>query len=76
MSTKWIVVLAVAAAAVLLAGGGYLLNEQSQPPELPPDGLALYRTLLEEIPEVVSQVPCACCKQTLSWCYQGGCPPT
>ena len=75
MSTKWIVVLA-AAAAVLLAGGGYLLNEQSQPPELPPDGLALYRALLEEIPEVVSEVPCVCCKKTLDWCYEGGCPPT
>ena len=76
MSTKWIAVLAVAAAAVLLAGGGYLLNERSQPPELPPDGLALYRALLEEIPEVVSQVPCVCCKKTLDWCYEGGCPPT
>ena len=75
MSTKWIVVLAVAA-AVLLAGGGYLLKERSQPPELPPDGLALYRALLEEIPEVVSEVPCVCCKKTLDWCYKGGCPPT
>jgi hypothetical protein len=76
VNTKGKATLAVAAAAVLLAGGGYLLHEQSQPPPLPPDGLALYRTLLEEIPEVVSEVPCACCKQTLSWCYEGGCPPT
>ena len=42
---------------------------------LPADGLALYQFLLQEIPDVVSQVPCACCKKMLSWCYEGGCPP-
>ncbi|MFT5086188.1 MAG: hypothetical protein ACI8PG_000535 [Planctomycetota bacterium] len=43
---------------------------------LPADGLALYKTLLKEIPEVVSEVPCACCNQKLSTCYGGFCPPT
>ncbi len=68
--------IAMAAGAAVLIGVSYLLQGQSQPPPLPPDGLALYRTLLREIPEVVSQVPCACCNQSLSWCYEGGCPPT
>ena len=44
--------------------------------ELPPDGLELYQTLLREIPEVVSQVPCACCGEMLSACYRGACPPS
>ena len=44
--------------------------------ELPPDGLDLYQTLLTEIPEVVSQVPCACCNKMLATCYRGFCPPT
>ena len=44
--------------------------------DLPPDGLALYHTLMQEIPEVVSQVPCACCDEMLSACYQGACPPS
>lgn len=44
--------------------------------KLPADGLALYKALLREIPEVVSEVPCACCNQKLSACYEGLCPPT
>ena len=75
LKTKWKAVIALAAVAAVLAVG-YLLQGESQPPPLPPDGLALYQTLLKEIPEVVSQVPCACCNQSLSWCYEGGCPPT
>ena len=43
---------------------------------LPADGLALYQTLLREIPDVTSQVPCACCGESLTWCYEGGCPPS
>ena len=75
LKTKWKAVIALAAVAAVLAVG-YFLQGESQPPPLPPDGLALYQTLLKEIPEVVSQVPCACCNQSLSWCYEGGCPPT
>ena len=43
---------------------------------LPEDGYPLYKALLREIPEVVSEVPCACCDQKLSTCYEGFCPPT
>ena len=74
--TKRKAAIVTAAVVAVLAVGSYLLQGESQPPPLPPDGLALYRTLLREIPEVVSQVPCACCNQSLSWCYEGGCPPT
>ncbi len=76
LKTRGKAVIAVAAVAAVLAVGGYFLQGESQPPPLPADGLALYQTLLREIPEVVSQVPCACCNQSLSWCYEGGCPPT
>ena len=76
LKTKGKAAIALVAVVAVLAGGSYLLQGQSQPSPLPPDGLALYRTLLREIPEVVSQVPCACCNQSLSWCYEGGCPPT
>lgn len=48
--------------------------------DLPPipqqDGKALYAFLLEQIPDVVAQVPCACCGESLKWCYEGGCPPS
>ena len=44
--------------------------------QLPPDGAQLYRVLLKEIPEVVSEIPCACCGESLAWCYRGGCPST
>ena len=57
--TKWKAVIALAAVAAVLAVGGYFLQGESQPTPLPPDGLALYQTLLRVIPEVVSQVPCA-----------------
>ena len=43
---------------------------------LPEDGLSLYQALLEEIPDVVAEGPCACCDNSLKWCYTGGCPPT
>ena len=43
--------------------------------ELPSDGAPLFQTLLREIPDVVSEIPCGCCSQTLAWCYEGGCPP-
>ena len=43
--------------------------------QLPPDGLPLYRFLLKEAPELVSQVPCACCGKMLKACYLGACPP-
>ena len=43
---------------------------------LPGDGLPLFGALLQEIPDVVAQVPCACCGNSLKWCYSGGCPPT
>ena len=43
---------------------------------LPEDGLPLYQALLEHIPDVVAQVPCACCDKSLTYCYPGGCPPT
>lgn len=43
---------------------------------LPEDGLPLYQALLKEIPDVVAEVPCACCDKSLKWCYTGGCPPT
>ena len=67
---------------LFVAGGGFLSEEpdgrmeQLQKLSLPADGLALYQTLLEEIPDVVSQIPCACCGEALSWCYEGGCPPS
>ncbi len=43
---------------------------------LPEDGLPLYQALLEHIPDVVAEVPCACCDKSLTYCYTGGCPPT
>ena len=68
---------------VLLGAAGSFLT---RPPDdrltrlqtltLPPDGLPLYQTLLQEIPDVVSQIPCACCGESLAWCYEGGCPPS
>ena len=68
---------------VLFAASGGFLSEQPdgrmdrlQKLSLPADGLALFQTLLKEIPDVVSQIPCACCGETLSWCYEGGCPPS
>jgi len=53
-----------------------VLDTEASVAELPPDGAQLYRVLLEEIPEVVAAVPCACCGKVLAWCYQGGCPDT
>lgn len=48
------------------------------PEALPPlpseDGKVLYAFLSEQIPQVISQVPCTCCGKTLDWCYAGGCP--
>lgn len=76
LKTRGKAAIAMVAVVAVVAVGSYLLQGPSQPPPLPPDGLALYQTLLREIPEVVSQVPCACCNQSLSWCYEGGCPPT
>jgi hypothetical protein len=42
---------------------------------LPPDGSMLYNFLLREIPDIVSEIPCACCAMNLNACYRGGCPP-
>ena len=68
---------------VVLAGGMYMGASNStddatvpqrvrlQHVTLPEDGLALYQTLLREIPEVVSAVPCACCNIKLADCYEG-----
>ena len=76
MTTNRYVAVAVLV-AVVAAAGGYLARNALPPlAELPPDGLALYQALLTQIPEVVSEVPCACCNKTLRWCYEGGCPPT
>lgn len=52
------------------------LRTELQNVKLPPDGQALYDTLMQRIPEVVSQIPCACCGEMLSACYEGFCPPT
>ena len=83
MSKHFIV---MGAAALLMSVMALVAGFSNKPPEtrltqlqaleLPPDGLELYQTLLQEIPEVVSQVPCACCKKMLSTCYEGFCPPT
>ncbi len=43
---------------------------------VPPDGSKLYSFMLREIPDIVSELPCACCAMSLEWCYEGGCPPT
>ena len=43
---------------------------------VPPDGSKLYSFMLKEIPDIVSDIPCACCAMNLDWCYKGGCPPT
>ena len=67
---------------LLVAAGSFLIKQPDegltrlQNLNLPPDGLALYQTLLQEIPDVVSQIPCACCGESLAWCYEGGCPPS
>ena len=66
--------LIVVVSGSLEPGGGDRL-EKLRALELPSDGAALYQTLLREIPDVVSQIPCSCCSQTLAWCYEGGCPP-
>jgi hypothetical protein len=42
---------------------------------VPPDGSKLYSFMLKEIPDIVSELPCACCAMSLEWCYEGGCPP-
>ena len=86
LNRKKIAILTAMAAAALLAAGfiAYFPAGKSMPGEKAdtgemasiPDGLSLYSFLLREIPEIVSQVPCACCNHALSWCYQGGCPPT
>lgn len=44
--------------------------------EIPEDGLPLFRFLQREIPDVVSQIPCSCCGEMLTACYEGRCPPT
>ena len=69
--------------AILLA---VIANPYTAPPEdhmsrlrqlnLPADGPQLFATLLREIPEVVSEVPCGCCDKVLAECYQGACPPS
>lgn len=69
-----------ALAAALLAVAGVFWGMASEiapasPETLPPDGEALYAALLEQIPEVVAEVPCSCCGESLKWCYEGGCPP-
>jgi hypothetical protein len=42
---------------------------------VPPDGSRLYSFMLQQIPDIVSELPCACCAMSLEWCYEGGCPP-
>lgn len=66
-----VIALALLAIALVVA-----LDTEESIAELPPDGAQLYKVLLEEIPEVVKNVPCACCGESLAWCYQGGCPYT
>ncbi len=74
---------ALAGCLILSAGAGYLYFERADPRlahlrslELPEDGLPLFRFLLREIPDVVDSVPCSCCGEMLSACYEGKCPPT
>ena len=43
---------------------------------VPPDGSQLYSFLLREIPDIVSEIPCACCAEYLDACFKGRCPPT
>jgi len=44
--------------------------------QVPPDGAGLYRFMMKHIPDIVSEVECACCGEPLSACYQGRCPFT
>ena len=75
---------AVVAAAVVIYGSSSFTGESEREKRLaalrlvvlPEDGLPLYKTLIEHIPDVVKEVPCACCGESLTYCYTGGCPPT
>ena len=71
-----LLVILFAGAAMFTANQPDNHRSRLQKMELPPDGLALYHTLMQEIPEVFSQIPCACCGDMLSDCYQGSCPPS
>lgn len=42
--------------------------------EVPRPGAERYAFLMREVPDVVSQVTCACCARTLNKCYAGACP--
>lgn len=79
-STKFIVriagVIVTLVTVALLGSCSTKLAREDLPPIPRQDGKPLYAFLLEEIPEVISQVPCACCDQSLKWCYEGGCPPS
>ena len=50
--------------------------DQLRAVRLPADGQPLFQALMREIPDVVSQIPCACCGEPLSACYNGACPFT
>ena len=79
----WIVGSTVLCGLLVLGGvstsscnGKQARRERLSELKVPADGSALYRFMLKQIPDVVSQVPCACCGESLAWCYRGGCPPT
>ena len=42
--------------------------------DMPHPGAQRYAFLMREVPDVVSQVTCACCARTLNQCYGGACP--
>ncbi len=68
------IVIGLVLSFALVAGSD---DRRKEMPPLPKeDGKVLYEFLLREAPELMAQIPCACCDKTLDWCYKGGCPYT
>jgi hypothetical protein len=68
-----IVVALIVSFALLARSEG---SRKDMPPLPKENGKILYEFLLKEAPELMAQIPCACCDKTLDWCYKGGCPFT
>lgn len=68
------IVIALIVSFALFAGSEE--SRKNMPPLPKEDGKVLYEFLLKEAPELMAQIPCACCDKMLDWCYKGGCPDT
>jgi len=61
----------------LILSFGVTANSEDRRESMPPlpkeNGKVLYEFLNKEAPELMAQIPCACCGEMLDWCYEGGC---